>query len=116
MRQTISKNEFVEAFEAMGRSDNFSRAGRRALFEFLEELEDDLGEEIELDPIALCCDWSEFASAKEACAEYGLDEDESERLNLEILREHTDALVVEDFHFDDDGKKITQTSVLVNSF
>jgi hypothetical protein len=29
------------------------------LFEYLEQLEDDIGEETELDAIAICCDFSE---------------------------------------------------------
>ena len=42
------------------RPDNFSYAGLKALFEHLESYEDDTGEEIELDVIALCCDYSEM--------------------------------------------------------
>ena len=66
MKQTISVYDFHDAFHAMGRSGNFSYAGRAALFEWLEEAERDVGEEYELDVIALCCDFSEYSSLEEA--------------------------------------------------
>lgn len=50
---------FVNAFDNMDRRENFSLYGLRALFEYLEDLEDDIGEEMELDVIALCCEFSE---------------------------------------------------------
>ena len=56
---TVSENQFVESFDVANRSNNFSVEARRALFQFLEELSDDMGEHIELDPIGLCCDWTE---------------------------------------------------------
>lgn len=49
----------------MDRKENFSIEGRRALFEYLEQLEDDCGEEIEFDCVALCCEYSEYADIQE---------------------------------------------------
>lgn len=65
MKTTINEYEFVEAFNTMGRKDNFSREGRFALFEYLEELEEGTGQEIELDVIALCCEFTEWENLKE---------------------------------------------------
>jgi hypothetical protein len=59
MKQTIDIRDFHRAFETMGRGEQFSYDGRKALFEYLEQLEDECGTEIELDVIALCCDFSE---------------------------------------------------------
>ena len=64
MYQTISLNEFCDAFRLAGRSDQFSREGMRVLFEHLEQLEEDTGEELELDVIALCCEWYESSTAE----------------------------------------------------
>ena len=36
MKKSIWKDEFVRAFDEMGRGDNFSFKGREALFEYLE--------------------------------------------------------------------------------
>lgn len=70
MKKTVYLDEFVDSFDRCNRSNNFSVQGRAALFEYLEQLEDDLGEEIELDVIALCCEYSEYESAVEAARDY----------------------------------------------
>lgn len=60
----------MQAFDDYNRAENFSRAGRRALYEYLTNYEEDTGEELELDPIAVCCDYSEYKSAYEAMEQY----------------------------------------------
>lgn len=55
MKTTVSFSDFCDAFRDMGRNDNFSYAGKRALFDFLEEVAPDC----ELDVIALCCEYNE---------------------------------------------------------
>lgn len=51
----------MQAFDNL-RPDHFSDEGLIALYEYLTDLEDDIGEEIELDVIALCCDYCEYES------------------------------------------------------
>lgn len=98
MKTTVDEFAFHEAFRAYGRTDNFSYAGRAALFAYLEELERDTGEEMELDVIALCCDWAEYKSAVAAAEEYGwtralsMDDDEAEEAALDYLRENTQVI------------------------
>ena len=58
MKQTINKYQFRDAFMSI-RPDNFSYESLEILFEYFEQLEDDIGEDIELDVIAICCDWVE---------------------------------------------------------
>ena len=70
MKQSISEGQFIEAFDRMDRGNNFSQGGRSFLFEYLCECEEGTGEEIELDVIALCCEWSEYPSIEEAAQEY----------------------------------------------
>jgi hypothetical protein len=53
------------------RPDNFSYPGLLALWEYFEEYEDSTGEEIELDVIAICCEYSEYKDLKEFQAAYG---------------------------------------------
>ena len=57
--QTLTFSQFCDAFAEMGRTDQFSYAGKQALFDYLEEYSDSTGEPVELDVIALCCDYSE---------------------------------------------------------
>ena len=64
MKKTVSEYEFSRWFEEH-RPNNFSRAGLRALFEYLEEYEEDTGEQIEFDPIALCCEYTEYDNIAE---------------------------------------------------
>ena len=72
--------------------DNFSYEARKALFDYLEELEDDTGDKIEFDPIALCCEYSEYDNFKEFQENYSNDE----ITNLEKLRDHTTVIKIED--------------------
>ena len=75
MITTVSQNDFIDAFLSK-RHSNFSYEGLTALFNYLEMLEEDTGEPIELDVIALCCEYSEFENFKEYQDAYG-DEYES---------------------------------------
>ena len=59
MYTTVSFDDFANAFERKGRGDQFSRAGLRALFDYLEQSEEDLDMPLELDVIALCCEYAE---------------------------------------------------------
>lgn len=95
MKQTVSQIDFTDAFRSHGRKDQFSYSGLIALFKYLESLEEDLGEELDLDVVALCCDYSEFATAKEAAEEYGwesdpdADEEDNEAAALRHLQDNT---------------------------
>lgn len=56
-------SDFRDAFRQCGRQDQFSYEALELLFDYFEELEDSMGQEIELDPIAICCDYSEDSPA-----------------------------------------------------
>lgn len=65
MYKSIDQYDFVDAFETMNRSNNFTVEARRALFEYLEEYEESTGERVELDVIALCCDYTEYENIEQ---------------------------------------------------
>lgn len=65
---------FCDAFKSMNRNTNFTYDGKRALFDYLERLEDDCGEKIELDVIALCCEYTEYNNLAEFQGDYDVDE------------------------------------------
>ena len=71
MIDTVTQTEFVDRFVKIDREDNFSYWGRIALFEYFEQLEEDLGEQIEFDPIAICCEYTEYESLDELNEVYG---------------------------------------------
>ena len=64
MKQSINEYDFRNAFIQL-RPDNFTYEGLTALYNHLEDLEQDTGQEIELDVIALCCDFSEYENLEE---------------------------------------------------
>lgn len=55
----INFHAFQDAFKHADRKENFTCTAQRALFDYLEQLEEDLDEKIELDVIALCCEYAE---------------------------------------------------------
>ena len=73
MIQTINKSEFTSAFHRAGRGDQFSYEGLIALYDYLEDYEDSTGEQIELDVIALCCDYTEYEDLEAFQEDYGDD-------------------------------------------
>ena len=59
MIERVTFQDFRDRFRTYDRKDQFSYEGSKALFEYLESLEEEIDEAIELDVIALCCDYSE---------------------------------------------------------
>lgn len=86
MKQRVDFSTFESAFRDYNRLNNFP-TGLRELFTYLEEYEDSTGEEIELDVIALCCDFHE-EKLSVVLKEYSLE-------SLEELRDHTQVIMVD---------------------
>ena len=83
--------QFREAFRLADRSDQFSYEGFEVLFDYLDELSEDTGEPIELDVIALCCEYYE-SSIEELIDNYNIDmsevdEDDPDSI-IEVVREY----------------------------
>ena len=91
MIDTITKYSFQDAFHKMGRKDQFSYEGLDALFDYFEMLEENTDRQIELDVIAICCEYSEYENLKEFQNDYG-DEYES----LEDIENSTTLIKIED--------------------
>ena len=73
MQTYLQKFEFIDTMKIV-RPENFTYEGLDALFEYLESYEESTGDNIEFDPIALCCEYSEFANPLEAAQNYGYEE------------------------------------------
>ena len=89
MKQSVNSYDFERAFKQI-RPDNFSYKGLNALYEYLEGYEEDTGEEMELDVIAICCDFTEFEDMEEFKAYYDGYE------TIEELEEETTVIKIED--------------------
>ena len=93
MIKTITQWEFIEEFKAR-RPDNFTRLGLLELFEYFEMLEDSIGEPMELDVIAICCEYAEYDSLAEFQEDYG-----SEYENFEDIEEQTQVIQIDEDSF-----------------
>ena len=88
MFRTITLADFRDTFRRIER-ENFSHEGLEVLFDYLENIESDLEEQFEFDPIALCCDYAE-ASADDIARDYGIkfDDDATDDEKAEIVSEY----------------------------
>ena len=99
---TLNNGEF---YDWLKRSDNyknnFSFEGANALQEYLEELSDDLGENIEFDPIAWCCEYSEYEDIQDFINSTGYDKEDYKTIeDLEArtqVIEFDGGIIVQDF-------------------
>lgn len=94
MKSNVNFCAFVDAFHAYERYDQFGYEALKVLFEYLESYEDDCGVEIELDVIALCCEYS-VDSIEDIASNYSIDlsecedDDEKREAVREYLEYHT---------------------------
>jgi hypothetical protein len=71
---------FISRFEDYKRVEteenlngNFSYKGLRHLFNYLDDLSEDTGEDIKLDVIGLCCEYSEYKNLDEYLNDYSTE-------------------------------------------
>lgn len=99
MYKELSTHDIAYALSS-NKDNGFTYNGARALAEYLESCEED-GEKMELDTVALRCEYSEYASAKEASDQYGRYYDingtaeDIEASALAWLEEHTTVIPVD---------------------
>lgn len=100
MKKTITEHDFVQAFTAHNRENQFSVKARKELFQYLEECEAGSGTEFELDVVALCCEYTEYDSIKECVEAFSnLDEFEMCESNddyRDVFASYTQVIVWED--------------------
>ena len=70
IKKTITEQQFINEFMSI-RPDNFCYDSLRRLYEFYDEVYYDT--DMELDVIAICCDWTEYDNYYQAVQEYGTD-------------------------------------------
>ena len=70
MKATLSTSQVADRLFSDKENNGFSYGGCRALAEWLEQYEEDCGEEIELDVVAIRCDFSEYANPIEWADDY----------------------------------------------
>jgi hypothetical protein len=95
MKQTINFSSFIDAFRAYARYDQFGYQALRVIFDFLEQYEQDCNEELELDVIAICCEY-DSSHYKDIADNYRIDlsdadgdEDAEKQIVLDYLNDNT---------------------------
>lgn len=89
MIQNMNFNKFVDSFRDYNRQDSFSYKGLGVLYNYLIELEEDTGQNIEIDVITLCCDYNEYKNSDEYLNDY-YTTDEINELMKEIKESDED--------------------------
>jgi hypothetical protein len=94
MKQTVNFYTFERVFNSSHYSNNFTYDGLKALYDYLDQCEEDFGEEIELNVCALCCDFTEYKNLKEF-QHYFSDGYE----NMDDIKEDTTVIMIDDESF-----------------
>ena len=99
MKTTLSTYDIANALQS-DQNANWSYQGAKALAEYLEEYEESTGEELELDIVAIRCDFSQYDSLQSWAHEYFSNAKEELGLNEEEE--------IEDEDFDDKIREFIQ--------
>jgi len=96
--ETLNQYQFVDNFKAI-RPDNFTYEGLQAIFAYLEDFSEDIGEDIEFDPIAICCEYTEYENLQEIIDAYDCikSEEDLHDYTTPIFIPNTDRIIILDF-------------------
>ena len=95
IKKTISKSEFVDEFIKM-RPHSFSYDGLVALYNYLNDLSEDTGEDIELDIIALCGEYEEEA-LEYFLIQYGVNSVEELTSITTVIEVNKNRIIIQSF-------------------
>lgn len=90
MKTIINFSQFCDAFRDKERKNQFSYEGKKALFDYLENYEQDTNTEIELDIIALCCEYTEYENLTE------LQQNYPDIKSMDELKNNTQVIEIDD--------------------
>ena len=102
MKQSVTRFDFVDWFRGSDTyKNNFSYDGLNSLFDYFEELEEQMENEMDFDPIAICCEFSEYENFEEIKENYNSTDiqtmDDLRNYTSVIKIENTDRLIIQDF-------------------
>ena len=97
MKKNISEWDFIEAFKLMDRGEQYTPEALIALYEYFAELEKSCDIDIELDVIAICCEYTEYADFDEIKDNYYELEDMDDLKNRTQVIEFEGGIIIQDF-------------------
>ena len=84
---TTTLDDFLDwLHQSASYRNSFTDNGAKALFEYLEDLSDELEDPLEFDPVAWCCEFSEYTDFKEIQEQY------QDIKTLDDLRDNTQVI------------------------
>ena len=93
MYETVTQSEFIDRFrQSEERKNHLSYDGFIALYDYFEELEDSIDEELKFDMIAICCEYSQL-TLKEFKEQY----DDEEPEDYIVCWVNDDEFIIRDF-------------------
>ena len=90
MYQAINQYDFIQAFNSL-RPNNFSYDGLVALFDYLE------GDDIELDIIGICCDFTEYNSFEDIQEDYQSIETIEDLYDNTLVLDFKGGIIIQNF-------------------
>jgi len=97
MKQTINEFDFKNEFKKI-RPENFSYDGLTVLYDHLTRYEQDTDQELEFDPIAYCCEYTEFDSFEDVKKNYDVEDLEHLEQNTIVLKiANSEKLIVQNY-------------------
>ena len=88
MIMTLTETDFIDLTNKYSQyKDNFSYEGKKALFKYLEELEEE-DFQIEFDYISLCSEYSEYDNLEDLLSEYSYIKE----ISLDNLKDITEVI------------------------
>jgi len=97
MKTRVNKCDFMDRFRRFDRYEQFGYDALSALYDYLEQYEDDTGEEIELDVIALCCEYTNYDDLEDIQSNYTDIKDMDDLRDHTQVIEHKSGIVIQDF-------------------
>ena len=93
MKTYVTQTDFIDTFKQSElRKNKFSYDGLVALYEYLEDYEQDTGEEITFDMVGICCDFTEYKNTEEFINDYQDYQEMSYTEIMSVLREETEVI------------------------
>ena len=97
MKQTMNEFDFKNEFKKI-RPNNFSYDGLTVLYDHLIQYEENTDQELEFDPIAYCCEYTEFDSFEDVKKNYDVEDLEHLEQNTIVLKiPNSEKLVIQNY-------------------
>ena len=108
---SLHQEKFIDEFRKI-RENNFSYDGLKTLFQYLDEMSEDCGQNIEFDPIGFCCEFSEY-NLEDFNEDYDLNIESFEDFDIEKHEDKLNEKRIRIIDFFND-RSITEEKVLVH--